>query len=405
MSALVGLALLVAACSSSQPSPTPSQPVSTPGSLPEVQTTPSPSPTPVRPPPTPTPNQAVSDVTVVDTTIASVPLEGIAFDTFDGSFVRLPDATDELILRLRDVIPPLNQPLYIEIDEVDYLDPDDLVLGYSSGDEHYAYPFQILNFHEFVNEEIDGVPVLISYCPICRSAIVFDRRVDGTTLTFGNTSAVYESAAVAYDTNTGSYWHQPGGKAIVGPLTGKRLTPLPSITTTWEEWQSLYPGGLVLSTETGYQRPYERDFFARFELTLNQRGFSFPVSEVARDSRLAPGAHVLVVLAGDSAKGYPLDDLGDATINDEVGGENVVVFSMESGPSGAAYRPSLNGQELTFEFKQGHFVDVETGSTWNLAGMATAGASEGESLEPVPILFTFWFGAVTTYPDIVLYSP
>ncbi len=347
-------------------------------------------------------------MTVVDTSLHSVPLEDIVFDTFGqgpAAFLKLTDATDEDIIRVRDRIPPLNDPQYTTIEVVDFLDPTDLVLSYSSEGKHYAYPFQILNFHEFVNDEIDGVPILISYCPLCRSGVVFDRRVDGIALTFGNTSALYESNAVAYDKETGSYWYQAGGRAIVGPLTGKRMRPLPSLVTTWAEWTSLHPDGLVLSTDTGYSAPYQADYFAGYEVTIEQRGFAFPVSEEARDPRLGLSAHVLVVMPGDSERAYHLDGLGDAVVNDTISGHDVVVFSMESGPSGAAYLPFIDGQQLTFQFKQNHYVDDQTGSTWNLAGHSTAGSLEGQTLEPLPSLFTFWFTAVAAFPQIDLYTP
>ena len=344
-------------------------------------------------------------ITVVDTSIASVPLDQIAFDTFDGSFVRLADATDELILFLQDRIPPLDNPEYVGADEVDYLHPNDLLLGYSPGEEHYAYPFRILNFHEFVNDELDSIPVLISYCPLCRSGIVFNRRLDGQTLSFGNTSALYENNAVAYDRETGSYWFQVAGEAIVGPLTGKRLKPLPSVTTTWEEWKSLHPDTLVLSTNTGYNRPYSRDRFAGFENRVNRGRFFFPISEAALDPRLPLGSHVLVVMVQSGVKAYPLDDLGDAAVNDVIGGEMVMILSKASGPSGAAYLSELRGRSLTFRLQEGRYIDEETGSTWNLAGRAVAGELEGENLKPVPTLFAFWFSAVVTHPGIELYSP
>ncbi|MFQ5875021.1 MAG: DUF3179 domain-containing (seleno)protein, partial [Dehalococcoidia bacterium] len=260
MLVLMALGLVGLACTSASSSPTPpgAEPTPTSGSNlgtpPHGTATPAPildatskaeSPTSR----TPTSHPALPDITVVDTSIASVPLDEIVFDTFAGPYVRLTDATDELILQLRDAIAPLNNPKYDGADVVGYLDPEDLVLGYSSGQEHYAYPFQMLNFHEFVNDEIDGIPILISYCPLCRSGIVFDRRLDGMTLTFGNTSALYESNAVAYDKETGSYWFQASGEAIVGPLTGKRLKPLPFVVTTWEEWKSLQTDTFVLSTD------------------------------------------------------------------------------------------------------------------------------------------------------------
>ena len=123
-----------------------------------------------------------------------------------------------------------------------WLADDDLVLGYVSESDAFAYPIKMLDLHEIVHDVIDGVPVLVTYCPLCGSGVVYNRELDGDTLIFGNTSALYESDMVMYDHETGSYWFQVMGEAIVGPLTGRRLKPLASRTTTWEEWKEAPPG-------------------------------------------------------------------------------------------------------------------------------------------------------------------
>lgn len=394
---LLAVVLVAAACTSTASSPVSSDPSPTPESESSLADTPTP--TPVR-----ESSPALPHITVVDTSKASVPLDRIIFDTFDGGSVRLTNATDELLLRLRNAIPPLNNPKYDPADSVTYLKPDALVIGYSAGNEHYAYPFQILNFHEFVNDELGGVPVLVSYCPLCRSGIVFDRRVEGRTLTFGNTSALYESNAVAFDNETGSYWFQAAGEAIVGPLTGARLKPLPSVVTTWAEWKTLHPDTLVLSADTGLRARYDIDPFDGLDDRIEDRGFVFPVSEEHQDTRLPLADHVLAVKVDGMAKAYPLDTLGDAVVNDTLNSQAIVIFSLASGPSGAAYLSTLDGQKLTFSFRDGRYVDDETGSTWNLAGEATAGPMLGVMLEPVPTLFSFWFTVSTIYPEIEIYS-
>ena len=125
------------------------------------------------------------------------------------------------------------------------------MLGYESGDEAFAYPVNILNFHEMVNDVIGGDPVLITYCPLCVSGVVFSRAVDGQTLTFGNTSALYQSDLVMYDHQTGTYWFQVAGEAVVGTMTGSHLDSLPSATMPWGRWKSLHPDTPLL---TGVER-------------------------------------------------------------------------------------------------------------------------------------------------------
>ena len=166
---------------------------------------------------------------LADTSLHSVPLSDILFDTFGGSprFLPLDRAKESRILDLRDAIVPILHPVYGAVDALSWLRDDNLVMGYVSEDDAYAYPINVLNMHEIVNDVINGVPVLITYCPLCFSGVVYHRELDGTLLTFGNTSALYQSDLVMYDHQTGSYWFQVGGEAVVGELTGSHLNLLP----------------------------------------------------------------------------------------------------------------------------------------------------------------------------------
>ncbi len=241
----------------------------------------------------------------VDTTQHSVPLEEIYFDTFrpTNRAVPLSKADPDLIRSLRDAIPPLYAPVFESAAEADgWLEAADIVLGYADGEEAYAYPVRILNFHEIVSHEVNGRPIIATYCPLCYSGVVYDRRVKGEMLLFGNTSALHESDMVMLDHQTGSYWVQVSGEAMVGPMTGTRLTPLPAQMATWADWQDLHPDTLVLSRNTGYQRDYGRNPFAGYAEQLNQTSrFAFPVSDAVNDPRLAPGD---VVLGGRDWGGY-----------------------------------------------------------------------------------------------------
>ena len=337
----------------------------------------------------------------VDLTIHSVPLDEVYFDTFDGGSVPLSVSTPELRSRLLDAIPPIDRPVYGPASDGSWLAPDDLVLGYVTGGRAYAYPFKILNYHEIVNDELDGVPVLISYCPLCRSAIVYDRRAGGHVLSFGNTSALYESDLVMVDRNTGSYWWQVAGTAIVGPLTGTELVALPSEVATWAGWTSRYPDTLVLSRETGYERPYERDAFATYADVLDAGRFPFPVGEAARDPRLAASALVVGVVLGGDARVYPIDGLTDP-INDEVGGEPVVVFPTDGGAT--VYRAVHDGRTMVFQRRGSAYVDAGTGSVWAADGAAVSGPLAGEQLQAIPTRTAFWFAFVGAFPDARIWS-
>lgn len=342
----------------------------------------------------------------IDLSRHSVPLGDVHFDSFDGGSVPLSEIGEELVLSLVDAIPPLDEPRYEDASGGDWLEGDDLVIGYlGANGGAWAFPVKILNFHEIVNDELDGTPVLISYCPLCRSAIVYDRRLDGRELTFGNSSALYESDLVMLDRETSSYWWQVAGEAIVGTLTGARLTTLPSTTATWAQWRQEHPETMVLSRETGFARSYERDVFAGYRDQVNDERFAFPVSADALDGRLAPGDEVLGLTVGGDSRAYSARALGNAAVNDSLGGEEIVVFSTESGPTAAAYLADAGDGRLSFSWADGQYRDAQTGSLWNLSGEAVSGPMQGATLEPLPGRYTFWFAYIAAFPDADVYAP
>jgi len=344
----------------------------------------------------------------VDTSKHSVPLEEIYFDTFqpENRAVPLSQADPEQIESLRDAIPPIHNPKYETAEQAAWLDPDDTILGYTAGNQAWAYPTRILNFHEIVNDNLEGEPVLVSYCPLCFSGIVYSRRLDDRVLLFGNTSALYESDLIMLDYDTGSYWWQVAGEAIVGPLTGVKLTVLPSSTTSWEDWRERHPQTWVLSRDTGFSRDYSRDIFGNYISSVNNGRFAFPVSEASLDSRLLPGAKVLALKIEDVARAYPLDLDKKLAVRETVSNQEIVVFIDPDAPTGSAFDPaSGDGRQLSFSVDNNEFIDAETGSTWDISGKAINGPLAGTQLAPLPTKTTLWFAIVGAEPDISLYQP
>ncbi len=395
------------ACGGSDPTLAPTQPDAT--TRPTVA---GPEPTSVVPEGSSVSPKLVPDV---DTSIHSVPLEDILFDTFgttSARFVPLSEISDELRTDLRDAIVPVDLPVYGGADALPWLEDDDLVLGYESGDEAFAYPINILNFHEIVNDVIGGDPVLITYCPLCVSGVVFSRDVDGQTLTFGNTSALYQSDLVMYDHQTGSYWFQVAGEAVVGTMTGSHLDPLPSATMPWGRWKALHPDTLLLTgveggLETLFARSsYGNGFGSGYQEIVNSEQFAFPVDKEKLDGRLSAGELVLTVESGGAMTAFPLGVIGDGAVNAEVGGEAVVVFTEAGGLSVAAFSRTLDGQTLSFDFQgDGIFTDRETGSTWDFAGRAEGGPLAGSRLERMSTRRSFWFAVAISFPGVKIHTP
>ena len=351
---------------------------------------------------------------MVDVSLHEVPLEDIIFDTFGGfpRFVPLSQADEELILGLRDAIAPVAKPVYGGTDALPWLENTHLVMGYRSKDSAFAYPINVLNLHEIVNDVIDGVPLVVTYCPLCFSGVVFSRKLDGRLLTFGNTSALYQSDMVMYDHQTGSYWFQVGGEAVVGAMTGARLNLLPSTTMQWGDWKRLNPETQVLvgtarDPERFTGRQYQSGLPANYQRQINRGQFAFPVDQSRLDPRLSAGEIVVTVEIGTGAKAYPLGLIGDGAVNDSVAGAPVVLFVQDSRRAAGAFSPVVDGAALTFDFVEDRnaFVDRETGTTWDLGGGALDGPLAGAQLEALNTRRAFWFSIAIAFPEMDVCIP
>ena len=155
-----------------------------------------------------------------------------------------------------DVIPAIDNPQYLPVDEVDFVQPSEAVVVIDIADDVRAYPVQIMVWHEIVNDEVGGVPVTVTYCPLCNSATAFDRRLGERELDFGTSGSLYQSALVMYDRQTESLWAHFTGEGAVGHYAGARLEPIPVQTLSFEEFATRHPDAMVLSRDTGASRDY-----------------------------------------------------------------------------------------------------------------------------------------------------
>ncbi len=235
---------------------------------------------------------------------------------------------------------------------------------------------------------------------------MYSRRVDGQTLDFGNTSALIENSLVMFDHQTGSYWYQVNGTAIVGELTGRALEPLASVTVPWGTWRAEHPDTKILKREQRVPGDYSylQDLFRGYEDVVNAGDSSFPLPYERVGRELRPADLVLTVEIGEEKRAYPLVLLGDAATNDEVGGEPVVVFSQATGPLGSAFSREVGGRTLTFRQDGDIFVDVETSTNWSFLGQALSGPLAGERLIPAPSRRAFWFSVSIALNDAALYE-
>lgn len=226
-----------------------------------------------------------------------------------------------------DGIPALVRPRRSSAAEADRaLKPGDAVLGLEIGGESVAYPIRLLNWHELVNDEVGGVPVAVTYCPLCRSGIVFDRRAGDAVREFGVSGLLYNSDLVMYDRGTRSLWSQIMSEAIAGPSTGVRLIRLPAVRTSWARWKAAHPGTKAVLFDTGHSRDYGADPYAGYE---NSPVLYFPVSH--EDARLPRKTVVFGVSLPEGAAAVPVTALkGSSGIRARLG-KRTVVFRDDGG--------------------------------------------------------------------------
>jgi len=155
----------------------------------------------------------------------------------------------------KDGIPALDHPAFDTPLQTPFAD-DERVLGVFINGQARAYPYSILNWHEIVNDSVGGVPVSVTYCPLCETGIVFERRVGGKETTFGVSGKLFQSCLVMYDRLTDSLWSQPWGLGVVGPRVNGRLKRYPAVRTTLGLWKKVHPATSVLSANTGFERDY-----------------------------------------------------------------------------------------------------------------------------------------------------
>jgi uncharacterized protein DUF3179 len=246
------------------------------------------------------------------------------FTGFDFSRHSIP--VDEIMSGgpAKDGIPSLDEPRFISATKArDYLQDEDRVLGLSRNGRAKAYPIKILNWHEIVNDKIGGQAVVVTFCPLCGTGMVFDAKVNGQRLTFGVSGLLYQSDMLLYDRKTESLWSQIKTEAVTGPMTGQRLTLLSSTQTTWGQWKTKYPRTLVLSQNTGYSRDYDRDPYRGYGASLQ---LMFGVKQRNRDYH--PKERVLGVDLGGTVKAYPFSELAKAQqpVRDTLNGVPVTVL-------------------------------------------------------------------------------
>jgi hypothetical protein len=324
-----------------------------------------------------------------------------------------------------DGIPPIDDPVYETVDDAaGWLGDDSPVMVVDVDGDVRAYPLAILTWHEIVNDTVGGVPLVVTYCPLCNSALVFERSIDGPDgeeiLDFGTSGRLYLSNLVMYDRRHRNLWTQFEGEGVVGErFLGSQLTRVPAWLFGFAELAELHPDAQVLSRDTGFDRDYGRNPYTGYD-TADRDPFLF---RGELDDRFPPMMRLVGLADGDDAVAITLEHLTEQrTVEAELAGRTIVVLwspgqasaldtaSIDAGRDigqTAAFLADLDGRSLTLEATgtDGRFVDTDTGSTFDLRGRALDGPLEGRQLQAIPHDDTFWFVWVAFRPDTELLGP
>ncbi len=320
----------------------------------------------------------------------------------------------------KDGIPAIDNPQYISALEfeskhtTDYLD-EARVLGVVINDQAYAYPLDILNWHEIVNDKSDDTIFSVTYCPLTGSGVLFLTNVlNGSTI--GTTGTLLENNLVFYDRLSDTWWSQMLGIGICGANAGMSLPTYPMVELLWRDWNSMYPDTQVLSRNTGYSRNYDSNPYAGYEESGSiwfQTSFT---RHIYPYNLFHPKEVTYVVTIGSQVYLFPRSELEkQSVINLEYEGENVVILFDKEHNILMSFSATLNGKTLHFSentdviaekrmtFGLLTFTD-DSGTVWNLRGEAIAGKFNGESLTRWNAAYNaYWFAAVVHFPSAKIF--
>ena len=324
--------------------------------------------------------------------------------------IRLIDVGELGVGAPRDAIPAINSPRYVSIAEAEeYYDGTTPLVQIRVGDDVRGYPLEILIWHEIVNDIIGGELIAVTYCPLCNTAIAFERQVDRWTLDFGVSGLLRNSDLVMYDRQTETLWQQSSGRAIVGALVGARLRYVPASVVSLDQLRTAFPDALILSRDTGFPRDYGRNPYVGYD-TPDQRPFLFGGEA---DPRLPPKARVVSIESDSGATiAYHWDAVtARQVVHDTHDGVDLVIFWTPGATTAlgddiiaraedigvtAVFRRQVGDQLLTFvpnpdDAQSQTFRDQETDSTWDIFGRALDGPLAGTELDRVIHSDHFWF--------------
>ncbi len=289
--------------------------------------------------------------------------------------------------------------------------------------EARAYPLNVLTFHEIANDVINGVPIAVTFCPLCNAGIVYDRRFkyngNEYVFDFGVSGMLRKSDMVMWDKQTETWWQQLTGEGLVGELSGEMLTFLPSLIISVDEFFTSYPEGKIMLShrKDKYGQTYGSNPYHNYDSIGNQ-GSHFFDGEI--DDRLPAMERIVDIENGGAYKIYPFKEIRKRkVINDDFKGKQIVIFYAgktvsvldkenieDSRHIGTVtvFSSIVDGERLSFKKKKRNFSDLETGSVWDITGKCLEGTYKGKQLVMEVHSNHFAFAWLAFHPDSEIYE-
>jgi Protein of unknown function (DUF3179) len=305
----------------------------------------------------------------------------------------------------KDGIPALEDPDKVSVSGGDFMLDEELILGFYDGKNAVAYPHQILDWHEIINDELNFVPYAIVYCPLTGSGIGWERVVGGGVTTFGVSGLLYDNNLIPYDRRTDSNWSQMRLECVNGPLIGEKVRTFQIVETRWKTWKDMYPTTTVVSQQTGYDRPYGT--YPYLDYRTNENFLLGPLSII--DKRLNGKERVHGIIVDGVAKVYRFNSfpITNTLINDVVNGEEVIILGNENKNFIVSFYSQLpDGSKPVFSpVSQNNIImEDDLGNEWDVFGYAVSGPSKGMRLRSTESFIGYWFSWGAFYPDSEIYG-
>lgn len=325
----------------------------------------------------------------------------------------------------RDGIPAVTNPEFVDPAQVGYARDDDLVVGVVRNGVAKAYPENLGWWHEIINDGIGGQYISVTLCPLTGTPLVFDATAeDGSQIEFGVSGLLLNSNLVMYDRrDDNTLYPQMIYTGITNPRKGERLRLLPAIETTFAMWKRMYPDSQVALFGTGLERYPQRqasyyadadrfDIYPYGDYRIDDSYFIAPLTTGQPDLTVYAAKEIVTgICIGTSLRAYAFADMAPtAVINDTLGGrELLVAFDLDSRTS-IPYSRVVDSRVLRFYQVEPkgplpvEFVDLETGTRWDLLGQAVEGPLTGARLEPLPAHNAMWFAWSTWWPETTVWD-